>query len=76
MNKLYEAAYAKAEAQKLEAMATLDVYFNNAVGIGEHPDLLTEVDKYVELLASAHDKLGVLKLIRDNNAQENEQEGN
>lgn len=62
MNKLYEAAYAKAEAQKLEAMATLDVYFNNAVGIGEHPDLLTEVDKYVELLAAAHDKIGVLKL--------------
>ena len=76
MNKLYEAAYAKAEAQKLEAMATLEVYFNNAVGIGEHPDLLTEVDKYVELLASAHDKLGVFKLIRDNNAQENQQEGN
>ena len=62
MNKLYKAAYAKAVAQKEEALATLDVYFNNAAGIGEHPDLLTEVDKYVELLAGANDKIEALKL--------------
>ena len=72
MNKLYKAAYAKAVAQKEEAVATLDIYFNNAAGIGEHPDLLTEVDKYVELLAGANDKIEALKLY----AQENEQEGN
>jgi|TARA_R100000152_G_scaffold19074_1_gene11127 hypothetical protein len=62
MNKLYKAAYAKAVAQKEEALATLDIYFNNAAGIGEHPDLLTEVDKYVELLAGANDKIEALKL--------------
>jgi len=62
MNKLYKAAYAKAVAQKEEALATLDVYFNNAAGIGEHPDLLTEVDKYVDLLAGANDKIEALKL--------------
>ena len=60
MNKLYKAAYAKAVAQKEEALATLDIYFNNAAGIGEHPDLLTEVDKYVEMLESASGKLEVL----------------
>ena len=32
----------------------------NAVGVGEHPDLLTEVDKYVEMLESASGKLEVL----------------
>ena len=62
MNKLYKAAYAKAVEQKEEALATLDIYFNNAAGIGEHPDLLTEVDKYVELLAGANDKIEALKL--------------
>ena len=62
MNKLYKAAYAKAVAQKEEALATLDIYFNNSAGIGEHPDLLTEVDKYVELLAGANDKIEALKL--------------
>ena len=62
MNKLYKAAYAKAVAQKEEALATLDIYFNNAAGIGEHPDLLTEVDKYVELLAGANDKIEALKV--------------
>ena len=62
MNKLYKAAYAKAVAQKEEPLATLDIYFNKAAGIGEHPDLLTEVDKYVELLAGANDKIEALKL--------------
>jgi hypothetical protein len=62
MNKLYKAAYAKAVAQKEEALATFEIYFNTAAGIGEHPDLLTEVDKYVELLAGANDKIEALKL--------------
>ena len=69
MNRLYKAAYAKAVAQKEEALATLDIYFNNAAGIGEHPDLLTEVDKYVELLAGSNDKIEALKLYAEENGQ-------
>ena len=60
-NNLVNAAMKKYEAQVEEALATLHIYFNDAVGIGEHPDLLTEVDKYVELLESASGKLDVLK---------------
>ena len=60
-NNLVNAAIKKFEAQIEEALATLHIYFNDAVGIGEHPDLLTEVDKYVELLESASGKLEVLK---------------
>jgi len=60
-NNLVNAAMKKYEAQVEEALATLHIYFNDAVGIGEHPDLLTEVDKYVELLESASGKLEVLK---------------
>ena len=44
-NNLVNAAKKKYEAQIEEALATLHIYFNNSVGIGEHPDLLTEVDK-------------------------------
>ena len=59
-NGLLHAAKAKYQAQKLEAIATLEIYFTNAVAIGEHPDLLAEVDKYVGKLESASGKLGTL----------------
>ena len=60
-NNLVNAAKKKYEAQIEEALATLHIYFNNSVGIGEHPDLLAEVDKYVGMLESASGKLSVLK---------------
>ena len=59
-NGLLEAARAKYQAEILECVATLEIYFTNAVAIGEHPDLLAEVDKYVEKLESASGKLGAL----------------
>lgn len=61
MNLLYNALVKKYEAQKAEAMATLNIYFNSSVGIGEHPQHLEEMDKFVDLLASADDKLEALK---------------
>ena len=59
-NGLLEAARAKYQAEILECVATLEIYFTNAVAIGEHPDLLAEVDKYVGKLESASGKLGTL----------------
>ena len=59
-NNLVNAAKKKYEAQIEEALATLHIYFNISVGIGEHPDLLAEVDKYVGMLESASGKLSVL----------------
>ena len=59
-NGLLEAARAKYKAEILECIATLEIYFTNAVAIGEHPDLLAEVDKYLEKLESASGKLGAL----------------
>ena len=41
-NNLVNAAKKKYEAQIEEALATLHIYFTNSVGIGEHPDLLTD----------------------------------
>ena len=59
-NGLFEAIKAKYQAEILECVATLEIYFTNAVAIGEHPDLLAEVDKYVGKLESASGKLGTL----------------
>lgn len=60
-NPLLKALAARYEADKQEAIATLSIYFNNSVGIGEHPQHLEEMDKFVEKLATANDKLENLK---------------
>jgi hypothetical protein len=49
--KFYEALMSKYASEMNEAEATLLVYFNNPVGIGEHPQHLEEMDKMVEKLA-------------------------
>tara|TARA_R110002111_G_C5922190_1_gene366012 strand:- start:140 stop:397 length:258 start_codon:yes stop_codon:yes gene_type:complete len=59
-NGLFQAAKAKYKAEIVECVATLEIYFTNAVAIGEHPDLLAEVDKYVGKLESASGKLSAL----------------
>lgn len=59
-----------------EAVATLNVYLNSSVGIGEHPDILTEIKKYIDILDDADGKLATLsKYISNppqNNANENQ----
>ena len=49
------------EAKAAEAEETIKVYLTNAAGIGEHPQHLEEMDKFVEKLANAKDKLETLK---------------
>ena len=61
MNKLLMAAIAHYHAQKTEALAHLDLLFNDAVQIGEHTDLLTEVKKWTDSLAQAIENLQVLQ---------------
>jgi methylaspartate ammonia-lyase len=59
--KFYEALMSKYASEMNEAEATLLVYFNNPVGIGEHPQHLEEMDKMVEKLANAKDKSEALQ---------------
>ena len=62
MNKrLNDALVKKYEAQIAEAEATLEIYFTNSVGIGEHPQHLEEMDKFVTQLTDAIDKKKVLE---------------
>lgn len=55
MNRLFQAALAHYEAKKSEAIATLEVYFNKSVGVGEHSQILDEIIKWADVLAAAHD---------------------
>jgi hypothetical protein len=56
-NPLYKALAKRYEAQIAEAYATLIVYFDNSVGIGEHPQHLQEMDKQLDLMSTAEEKL-------------------
>ena len=49
------------QAQKTEALAHLDLLFNDATMIGEHTDLLSEVKKWTESLSQAEENLETLK---------------
>ena len=51
----------KYEAEIQECRATLLIYFNNPVGIGEHPQHLEELDKLLEKMVNAKDKLRTLE---------------
>tara|TARA_Y100000814_G_C11973027_1_gene278756 strand:+ start:255 stop:476 length:222 start_codon:yes stop_codon:yes gene_type:complete len=56
-----EALTKKYEADVSVAKATISVYMDKSVGIGEHPQFIHEIDKQLELIASAEEKLEMLK---------------
>ena len=68
-NKLLQASIDKYKAEISEALAILEVYFQKPVAIGEHPDLMTEIDKYIEKLESATGKLETLNTYFDEHGQ-------
>jgi|TARA_Y100000022_G_scaffold175169_1_gene163662 hypothetical protein len=59
-NALFKALTKKYEADIAAAYATLLIYFDNSVGIGEHPQQLEEMDKLMDNIAAAEDKLSAL----------------
>ena len=61
MNQIIQAAIDSYQAQRTEALAHLDLLFNDAVQIGEHTDLLTEVKKWTESLAQSEENLETLR---------------
>ena len=61
---IVEALEKRYEAQLAEADATLKIYFENSVGIGEHPQHVDEVDKLISKVAEAEEKLRVLRQYR------------
>ena len=61
MNQLIQAAIDTYQAKRTEALAHLDLLFNDATMIGEHTDLLAEVKKWTESLAQAEENLNVLR---------------
>ena len=46
------------------ALLVLKIYFENSVGIGEHPQHVDEVDKLISKVAQAEENLRVLSQYR------------
>ena len=65
MSKILDALVDRYKAQISEAKATLEIYLNRSVGIGEHPQHLDEIDKAIAKVATAKENLMVIEKIRD-----------
>ena len=57
---ILNALRARYEAEIAEADATVNIYLSNSVGIGEHPQHIDEVNKLVDKIAQAKEKIEVL----------------
>jgi len=58
---ILDALRAKYEAEIAEADATANIYLENSVGIGEHPQHIDEINKQIEKIANAKEKIDVLE---------------
>jgi len=61
---MLEALEKKYEAEIAAADATIHIYLNNSVGIGEHPQHIDEVDKLITKIAEANEKLNELQAFK------------
>ena len=57
---ILNALRARYEAEIAEADATVNIYLENSVGIGEHPQHIDEVNKLIDKIAQAKEKIEVL----------------
>ena len=62
---ILDALQKKYESDISKADATIKVYLENPVGIGEHPQNVDEVDKQISLICKAKEKLEELKNFKD-----------
>ena len=62
---ILDALKARYEAEIAEADATINIYLNNSVGIGEHPQHIEEVDKQLQKISDAQEKLDALEMFRE-----------
>ena len=61
MGYILEALRKKYEGEIAVAKANVQVYINNAAGIGEHSNIVQAVDEQIALIAEAQDKLNIIE---------------
>ena len=48
------------QAELMALQVNIENYTSNSVGVAEHPDIIGEVDKLIEQVASAEEKLKIV----------------
>ena len=66
---MISALRAKYEAEIEMADTTINIYLSNSVGIGEHPQHLEEIDKLLDKIAQAKEKIEVLNDFEPSNEE-------
>ena len=61
---LVKALARKYEAEIAGAKATMEIYLDNSVGIGEHPQHIEEIDKLLQKIVDAQEKLKELQTFK------------
>ena len=59
--KILEALKKRYQGQIAEGYATINIYLQNPVGIGEHPQHLDEIDKLLQVIVDAEEKIKVIE---------------
>ena len=57
---MVEAMIKHAEGHIAKHKANVEVYFHNAAGVGEHPDIIEAVEKELDLIAQYDDQLEMM----------------
>ena len=60
-NAILDALDKKYDAEIAEADATIKIYLEKPVGIGEHPQHIEECDKLIEKMTNAEEKLQMIQ---------------
>ena len=58
---LFEALVLSYEAQRKEALAALNIYINNSVGVGDHSNHLDELKRWTAKLTEAEGSISAIK---------------
>jgi len=61
---MLDALEKKYEAEIAAADATIKIYLDNSVGIGEHPQHLEEIDKQLSKIVEAEEKQNALQAFK------------
>ena len=69
---ILEALRQRYESHIAEAHAVIKIYLDSSVGIGEHPQHLEEIDKQLEKISQAEEKLDALDSFRIPKEEEEE----
>jgi len=60
--KILEALKSHAKGHIDKHLANIEVYLNNPVGVGEHPDILEAIEQELKIIAEYQDQIDLLNL--------------